>query len=101
MLVDQKMNDGIPVPFFGRDAMTAPALAAFALKFRCPVVPAHVIREKGARFRIVFQPPLEIFNSHDQHADILSTMTEVNRLIEEWVSQHPHQWMWLHKRWPE
>ncbi len=27
MLVDQKMNDGIAVPFFGRDAMTAPALA--------------------------------------------------------------------------
>ena len=101
MLVDQKMNDGIPVPFFGRDAMTAPALAAFALKFRCPVVPAHVIREKGARFRIVFQPPLEISDSGDQHADMLSTMTEVNRLIEDWVSQHPHQWMWLHKRWPE
>ena len=25
MLVDQKYNEGIPVPFFGRDAMTAPA----------------------------------------------------------------------------
>ena len=27
LLADQKMNDGIPVPFFGRPAMTAPALA--------------------------------------------------------------------------
>ena len=27
LLADQKMNDGIPVPFFGRLAMTAPALA--------------------------------------------------------------------------
>ena len=32
MLVDQKLNTGIPVPFFGRDAMTAPAVAAFALR---------------------------------------------------------------------
>ena len=31
MLVDQKLNDGIPVPFFGRPAMTAPALAQMAL----------------------------------------------------------------------
>lgn len=39
MVVDQKMNDGIPVPFFGRDAMTAPAIAQFFLKYDIPVVP--------------------------------------------------------------
>ena len=33
MLVDQKMNDCIPVGFFGRTAMTAPALATLALRF--------------------------------------------------------------------
>jgi KDO2-lipid IV(A) lauroyltransferase len=33
LLADQKMNDGIPVPFFGRPAMTAPALADLALRF--------------------------------------------------------------------
>ena len=33
ILVDQKMNDGISVPFFGRDAMTAPAMAQF-----CPEI---------------------------------------------------------------
>ena len=32
MLVDQKMNDGIAVPFFGREAMTAPALAMLAIR---------------------------------------------------------------------
>ncbi|HIJ62783.1 MAG TPA: lauroyl acyltransferase, partial [Rhodospirillaceae bacterium] len=44
MLVDQKMNDGIAAPFFGRPAMTAPALAAFALKYDCPVLPARILR---------------------------------------------------------
>ncbi|HVI50340.1 MAG TPA: lipid A biosynthesis lauroyl acyltransferase [Candidatus Sulfotelmatobacter sp.] len=101
MLVDQKMNDGIAVPFFGRDAMTAPALAAFALKFDCPAVPAHVIRENGAHFRIVFQPALRFTKTGDQSADLLSAMTQVNGLIEEWVRAHPDQWMWLHKRWPD
>lgn len=101
MLIDQKMNDGIAVPFFGRDAMTAPALAAFALKFKCPVVPAHAVRQKGARFRIIFQPPLEIAETGEMHADILAIMTQVNRLIEDWVLDHPDQWMWLHNRWPK
>ena len=44
MLIDQKMNDGIAAPFFGHDAMSAPALAQFALKFKCPVIPVRVER---------------------------------------------------------
>src|SRR5579875_934078 len=56
MLVDQKMNDGIPVPFFGRDAMTAPALAVLALRYDCAVVPIRMERLKGARFRMTSEP---------------------------------------------
>lgn len=52
LLADQKMNDGIPVPFFGRPAMTAPALAVLALRFDCDVLPLRVERLDGARFRV-------------------------------------------------
>src|SRR6202007_2988556 len=60
MLADQKMNDGIPVPFFGRPAMTAPALAALALRFDCDVLPARVERLEGAHFRLTVFPPLPL-----------------------------------------
>ena len=46
MLIDQKMNDGVSVNFFGHQAMTPTAIAKFALKFKCPIVPALCIREK-------------------------------------------------------
>ncbi|MBI3452915.1 MAG: lipid A biosynthesis lauroyl acyltransferase [Rhodospirillales bacterium] len=101
ILADQKMNDGIPVPFFGRDAMTAPALAQFALRFDCTVLPAQVERLGGARFRVTVHPPLDIQRSDDRHADILATMTAVNVLIEDWVRQRPGQWLWVHRRWPD
>lgn len=101
LLADQKMNDGIAVPFFGRPAMTAPALAQFALRFDCPVVPARVERLGGARFRLTIQPPLEIQKSGDRQADVLAAMTEVNRIIEGWVRDRPDQWLWLHRRWPD
>ena len=60
LLADQKMNDGIPVPFFGRPAMTAPALAVLALRFDCDVLPARVERLDGARFRLTVFPPLPV-----------------------------------------
>jgi KDO2-lipid IV(A) lauroyltransferase len=101
LLVDQKMNDGIPVPFFGRDAMTAPAVARFAHKFKCPVVAARVERLNGARFRLTIYPPMELAATGDTHADTLATMTAINKMTEDWIRERPGQWLWLHKRWPE
>ncbi|HEV3174526.1 MAG TPA: lauroyl acyltransferase [Stellaceae bacterium] len=101
MLVDQKMNDGIPVPFFGRDAMTAPALAKFALHFRCAVVPVRVDRLPHARFRITAEPPLAYERTGDAARDTLALMTEVNQVLERWIRERPDHWFWLHRRWPE
>jgi KDO2-lipid IV(A) lauroyltransferase len=101
MLVDQKMNDGIPVPFFGRDAMTAPALARFALKYRCPVVSTQVVRLKGAHFRMTFAPVDVPAPTGDTVADSQAIMTRINALIEGWVRDYPGQWLWLHRRWPK
>jgi KDO2-lipid IV(A) lauroyltransferase len=100
MLVDQKMNDGIAVPFLGIEAMTAPALAQLALRFDCPVVPVQVERLGGARFRVTFFPPMARPAVEDRRAAILEMMTEVNRLLGEWIRARPEQWLWIHNRWP-
>ncbi len=99
MLLDQKLNRGIAVPFFGRDAMTTPALALFALRFDCAVVPCRVERLDGARFRLTFYPALEHVPSGDRHADIKAIMGRVNEIIEGWVRERPEQWFWMHRRW--
>ncbi len=100
LLMDQKMNDGIAVPFFGRPAMTAPALARFALRFRCAVVPFHAERIGPARYRMVGEPPLTLPDSGDLDQDVLTLTTEINRLIETWVRARPGEWLWIHRRWP-
>lgn len=100
MLVDQKMSDGIPVPFFGRDAMTAPALAQFAVKYDAPIVPVRVERLDGARFRMTFYPALEVEKTGNRHADVATIMKDVNATLESWIRERPAQWLWLHKRWP-
>ncbi|HZB91563.1 MAG TPA: lauroyl acyltransferase [Stellaceae bacterium] len=98
MLVDQKQNDGIAVPFFGRDAMTAPAVARLALRFECPLMPVVVERRAGARFRLTVMPVIEVY---EEAPDIRATMTRVNAVIEAWVRARPEQWLWIHRRWPD
>jgi len=100
MLVDQKMNDGLAVPFFGIPAMTAPAIAAFALRFRCPVIPWRIIRTNGAHFTLLVEPPLALPDSGDRAADSLALMTSINQILERWIRETPEQWLWLHRRWP-
>lgn len=99
LLADQKMNDGIAVPFFGRKAMTAPALAALALRFDCDVLPARVERLSGARFRLTVHPPLPLPRSGSREADIAQLMAAVNAKLEEWIRERPADWLWLHRRW--
>lgn len=101
LLADQKLNEGIPVPFFGRPAMTAPALALLALRFDCTVLPARVERLEGARFRLTVYPPLELPDTGDRDADIAALTTAVNATLEAWIRERPEQWFWLHNRWPD
>jgi KDO2-lipid IV(A) lauroyltransferase len=101
MLVDQKMNDGIAVPFMGHSAMTAPAVARLALKFRCPIVAGRIERTKGANFRVTLEAPIPLPDSGDQQQDVYDVMVLVNATIERWIRAQPGQWLWLHRRWPD
>jgi KDO2-lipid IV(A) lauroyltransferase len=101
VLADQKLNSGIPIPFFGRDAMTTSAIALLALRFDCTVLPAQIERLDGARFRLTLHPPLDLPRTADHTADVRAITTRVNQLIEGWIRQRPEQWLWLHNRWPD
>lgn len=101
MMVDQKMNDGIPVPFFGRDAMTAPALAHLAARFGCKVIPIHAVRLGPARFRVVCEAPLTMTDTGNRNADAAAFTLQVNQVLERWIRAQPEAWLWLHRRWPK
>lgn len=100
MLIDQKMNDGIAVPFFGRPAMTAPAIAKLALRYDLPIIPARVARTSGCHFETTIFPPLAYEKTGDEEADVLAIMIRINALLENWIREEPEQWFWVHKRWP-
>jgi KDO2-lipid IV(A) lauroyltransferase len=101
MLADQKLNEGVAVPFFGQAAMTAPAIAQFALRLGCDVYPAVTERLGGARFRFTVFPRLHIENTGDKEGDALRVLTDINAQLEIWIRKNPSQWLWIHRRWPD
>ncbi len=101
LLVDQKLDTGLSVPFFGQDAMTMDALASFALKFRCPVIPAYVQRIGPARFNVICEAPLALPAGDDQGDAALAVTLAMNQILERWIRQEPGAWLWLHRRWPK
>ena len=101
LLVDQKTNNGIPARFFGMEAMTTPVVAMCALHFGCPVVPVQVVRTGGARFRVIYHPPLVFAKTGDREADVLAMTEQVNTMLEGWIRERPDQWLWFHRRWPK
>lgn len=100
MLVDQKNNEGVPVPFFGRDAWTTPAAAAFALKLGARIVVAVNRRVGGARFHVTVHDGPAFTPTGDEAADIRALTAIITARIEELVRDDPGQWLWIHNRWP-
>lgn len=101
ILMDQKLNEGMAIPFFGRAVMTATALASFALKFDCSVHPVRIERLKGCHFMMTVYPALEIPHSGDGDRDTREILTKVNQHLEGWIRERPEQWLWIHQRWPK
>lgn len=100
ILADQKLNSGgIEVPFFDHLVMTPTAPAKLALDYKCPIVPLHVVRNKGTYFEVIVEPPIQINYQEDNSKEIYRIMCEINYIYERWIRAHPGQWFWLHKRW--
>jgi len=101
ILVDQKTNEGLPVPFFGRDAMTTPAPAALSLKLGSTLLLVTNERMGGARFRMTIHEPLTVEPSGDHDRDVLALTTKLNAALEAVIRKRPSQWLWIHRRWPK
>lgn len=100
LLIDQKLNEGMAAQLFGMPAMTTTAVAAFALRYKCPVVPIHVERLGPARLRVVIGEEVPHPASGDRAADTAALTQAVNDVLEGWICGQPGAWLWLHRRWP-
>lgn len=99
MLIDQKYNEGIAVPFFGHPAMTATAFVLLCQKFNCPLIPLRVERLNGAHFRLTVHEPMALFDGEGHPLPAETATVRAHEYLEDWIRERPEQWLWIHRRW--
>ena len=101
VLLDQNVapQEGIFVDFFGALACTNVGMALLALKTGAPVVPAFNTRQADGRYRVVFEPELQLIRTGDKDRDVEKNTELFTQVIERYIRENPDHWFWLHQRW--
>lgn len=103
ILMDQNVLEGdanVFADFFGIPASTTAGPARLALRTGAAVVPGFVLwDERLGKYRLRFEPALELVRTGDTERDVAENTARFNRVLEETIRRHPAQWLWIHKRW--
>jgi len=101
ILADQRVLNGIEVPFFGLETMTNLIPARLARDLGAAVVLISNRRLGGARFEIAFHEPLVVSRTADRAADERAFTVRINRFYEEQILAAPAYWLWGHPRFDD
>ncbi|HID96313.1 MAG TPA: hypothetical protein EYP53_09720 [Candidatus Latescibacteria bacterium] len=99
-LIDQDTKvDGIFVDFFGRPAHTPVGPVVLAMKTGAPLLPIAIHREEDGLHHVVVRRCIQVGTTGTRTEKIRNSTARCSRLLEEFISQHPTQWVWMHQRW--
>jgi KDO2-lipid IV(A) lauroyltransferase len=94
------LDEGVFVNFFGVPASTSSGLARLALRTDAAVVPGFLLWDASRRkYRLRFEPAVELSRTGNEEADVRENTQRFTRVIEDFIREHPDQWLWVHKRW--
>lgn len=102
ILADQNTmrEEGVFVDFFGTPACTTTGLARVALHTGAAVVPGYAVwDEQLDKYRLRFEPPLELIRTGDTERDVAASTQLFARALEKVIRKYPEQWVWIHARW--
>ena len=98
ILCDQKLREGIEVPFFGKPAMTASAMASLAIKKGASILMVKGVRGDDNIYTFSIEKKLRIPTDLPYQEAVHAVMCEVNQIYWSWIKQNPEQYLWVHRR---
>jgi Kdo2-lipid IVA lauroyltransferase/acyltransferase len=102
VLADQNTmpGEGVFVDLFGVPACTTTGIARVALHTDAAVVPGYAVwDEKLGKYRLRFEPSVELARTGDMEKDILTNTQRFATVLEQIIRKYPGQWIWIHARW--
>jgi len=100
MLMDQDTSvKGVFAEFYGKPAYTSIGTAMLALDADASVLVAIYIRDKGHKFKFIFDKPMEVIRTGDRKEELQLNTEQFQKAVERQIKKYPTQWTWMHERW--
>ncbi len=100
ILIDQDTKvKGVFIDFFGKPAHTATAPALLSLKYNSPILPIFTYRDRKNFHHICIGEPVVIKPTGNSEKDMTEITAECSKATENFIREHPEQWVWFHRRW--
>ena len=97
LMVDQRVSEGLKIPFFKNDAYTTTLPAQFSYRFNCKIVPIYIARKNDDSFEMEILSPIDLPSNVKGQKEVVSK--KINKVIEELILRDPSQWILTHNRW--
>ncbi len=100
ILMDQAVlkDEGYIIDFLGRGAWTTKMPALIARKTGAAILPAFISRD-GDRHILSIHPEVQLAQTGDTEEALIEDTRRLSSFIEEYIRQHPSEWLWIHRRW--
>jgi KDO2-lipid IV(A) lauroyltransferase len=100
MVADQRgPEDGLKIDFFGKKTSVFTGPAALSLKTGATIILGIPIRQKDYFYKSTLVE-LDKSNLPEDEQEQIKILTErMIRYLEKIISEHPEQWLWMHRRW--
>ena len=95
LMIDQRVREGLKVPFFGHMASSTTIPAQLVKKYGCLVVPIYIERNENNFFKLYVSKPIKINKSKT----IMEITLFLNKILEKMILKNIDQWIWTHDRW--
>ncbi len=99
ILGDQNARShGWCLDFFSHPASVFPGAVQLASRTGALIVQAYLIREEWGKHNLEFYPSYDIGKGADEEEQ-RELLKELNKNMEKIITDHPDQWLWMHRRW--
>ncbi len=98
LLVDQRVDSGLEVDFFGRPTVVTRLPARLAMRFGCPIIPFEITRPAAGQLRMTFQDAImpDAFEGPDPEAAITQRVAHV---VQDSITRNADSWFCNKRRW--
>lgn len=90
---------GVPQVFLGKMSSTPVGPAMFARKFRSPIIPVFAVHDDNHHNQLIVGEIIHYEDTGNPDADITRLTRELAVLTENFIKDHPTEWLWFQHRW--